>query len=102
MLEVAVIGSSEFVLGFQLAGVKRIIELEEKENPEKKIMELKQDPAIGIIITDARTMEKLNEYRREEIQASVKPVVVVLSIEAEAQDALRKMILKSIGVDLWG
>lgn len=97
MLEIVVIGTPKFVLGFRLAGVRKIIEAE--DNPLNKIKEIMADPNVGIIIADSETISKLDEYDRLDIESSVKPVVIVLSEEATS-DSLRKMIRKSIGVDL--
>lgn len=97
MLEIAVIGTPKFVLGFQLAGVRKTIEVE--TDSLNKIKDVMADPNIGIIITDEETMSKLDEHDRLDIELSVKPVVMVLSEEATS-DSLRKMIRKSIGVDL--
>lgn len=98
MPEIAVIGGSEFVLGFQLAGIKKVCE---EETPEKKMLELMKDDGVGIIITDEKTMGRLSEYTREAVEISVKPVTVVVSDEGSSQEGLRKMIKKSIGIDLW-
>jgi len=98
MPEIAVIGGSEFVLGFQLAGIKKVYE---EDAPERKVLELMKDEGIGIIITDEKTMGKLSEYTREAVELSVKPVTVVVSEEGSSQESLRKIIKKSIGIDLW-
>ncbi|MBI4150086.1 V-type ATP synthase subunit F [Candidatus Woesearchaeota archaeon] len=96
-MELAVIGGSAFTLGFALSGIKRIIEAD--VNPAVAFKQTMQEGNVGIIITDEATMSKLDEHVRDDIEHSVKPVVVVLSAEA-TQEGLRKMIKKSIGVDL--
>ncbi len=96
--EVIVIGGNEFNLGFQLAGIRKIIDAE--ENAEHKFREAFENPDTGIIITDDTTMGKLSANFREIVETSVKPSVVVLSTEGR-EEGLRQMIIKSIGVDLW-
>lgn len=96
-MELAIIGGSEFALGFALAGVKRIIEVD--GNPAPAFKQAMQEEGVGIIITDGATLAKLDEHVREDVERSVKPVVVALSMET-TQESLRKMIKKSIGVDL--
>ena len=98
-MEIAVVGGQEFTLGFRLAGIRKVVDVE--DNPELVLRSLMGDSEIGIVITDNTTLEKLDEYAKQDVQKSVKPVFIVLSADAVAQDALRKMIIKSIGVDLW-
>jgi len=43
---------------------------------------------------------QLDEHDRMDIEESVMPVFLPLSINA-SQEGLRKMIIKSVGVDLW-
>ena len=97
-MELAVCGSSAFTLGFGLSGIRHIRNVEGDASVAFK--ELMANPEIGIILTDQPTIKGLPEFFQQSVQASVKPVIVVLSIDA-AQDALRNMIKKSIGVDLW-
>lgn len=96
--EIVVIGGNEFNLGFQLAGIRNIIDAE--ENAEQKFKEIFEAPSTGIIITDDKTIEQLSARFREIVELSVKPGVVVLSIQSR-EESLRQMIIKSIGVDLW-
>jgi len=100
MSEIAVIGSSEFALGFQLAGIRNVVELGENENPSEKIKELTCKPEISIIVTEENLMKKVSEDERMKLEALIKPVIVVLSRELAAEN-LRKSIIKAIGVDLW-
>jgi V/A-type H+-transporting ATPase subunit F len=96
-MEIAILGDSKFVLGFQLAGIRKVFE------PKEKIMEsieqIKQDKEIGIVIMDEETMAMFREHERVMIDKSVKPVFIVMS-EKASQDNLRKMIIKAIGIDL--
>ena len=98
-MELAVIGGSAFTLGFGLSGVRTIRNVE--GDASMAFRELMARPEIGIVLTDQITLDQLPEHIRQGIQASVKPVIVVVSTGEGAQDALRKMIKKSIGVDLW-
>jgi vacuolar-type H+-ATPase subunit F/Vma7 len=96
-MELAVIGGSGFTLGFALSGIRRIVDVE--GDPAPAFRKLMQEPEIGILLTDEETLARLDENAREDVERSVRPVVVVLSAEA-TQESLRRMILKSIGVDL--
>jgi vacuolar-type H+-ATPase subunit F/Vma7 len=99
MLNVAVMGSPKFVLGFQLAGIRQSYEVESE--PYRKMKEVMADEGVGIIITEEAMMGKMDEHDRNVVESSVRPVVIVLSEEASSE-SLRKMIRKSIGIDLWG
>ena len=98
MPDIIALGGQEFILGFQLAGIKGTIEV--SSNPTQDFKELMKKPEVGIIITDDATIKKLPERDRYMVESSVKPVVVVLSTE-DYSEGLRKMIKKSIGVDVW-
>lgn len=100
MSEIAVIGNSEFALGFELAGIRNILEIEENEDPLEKLRELVAKPEISIIVTEENLMKKISEDDRMKLEALIKPVLVVLSKELTAE-SLRRSIIRAIGVDLW-
>lgn len=100
-MELSVVGGPEFTLGFRISGIRNIHDVEDGAKAASAIKSLMQDERIGIIITDDRTLNSIDERTREDAERCVKPVTVVVSTDPSAQDALRKMILKSIGVDLW-
>lgn len=101
MAELAVVGNSEFVMGFELIGIKKIFEGETKEQLKHQFIDALKDTSIGIIVTNDKSLEKLDVNQRRNIENSVTPVTVVLSTSAGAQDNLRDMIKKAIGIDLW-
>ena len=98
MVKIAAVGTNEFVVGFQLAGIKDTIEL--SINPYNELKNLKSRKDIGIIIVDEKIMDSLEIHQRLDIDASVEPVFIPVSAKVE-QDSLKKLIKKSIGVDLW-
>ncbi|MBI2650320.1 V-type ATP synthase subunit F, partial [Candidatus Woesearchaeota archaeon] len=98
MVKIAVVGSNEFVVGFQLAGIKDTIEL--NDNYFSQLKNFKTKKEIGIVVVDEKVMGNLEPHQRFEIEASVEPVFIPVSTTAE-QDSLKKLIKKSIGVDLW-
>lgn len=101
-MDIAVIGQSEFTLGFRLSGISKVIDASgSSEKIDKLFSDAMTDESTGIIITDNITMDAMSERIREKAEASVKPVVIIVSTESTAQETLRKMIIKSIGVDLW-
>ena len=98
MVNIAVVGGSEFIVGFQLAGIKEVFEI--NGNYFNQLKNLKNRKEIGIVVVDEKIMESLEQHQRLDIEASVDPVFIPVSTTAE-QDSLRKLIKKSIGVDLW-
>ena len=98
MYKITALGKSEFILGFQLAGVTV---KETGSDPRQDFEMLFEDKELGIIITDVPTIDALPLHFRELTEKKVKPVTVVLSTSTASQETLRKQIQKSIGVDLW-
>ena len=98
MMKIAVAGGSEFVVGFQLAGIKDAIEM--KGNYFSELKNIKNRKEIGIVIVEEKIFQDIEIHQRLEIESSVDPVFIPLSSEAE-QDSLKRLIKKSIGVDLW-
>lgn len=98
-LELAVVGGSEFVLGFQLTGIKKIFEID--GNAEEAVTKALADPAVGIIIIDEHIIGQLDERLREKLHSSIRPVAVPVSTTS-SQENLRRMIRKAIGIDVLG
>ena len=97
MVKIAVAGSNEFVVGFQLAGIKDTIEI--SNNPMDDINKLRESKEHGVIIIDEMIMENLDKHDRISVEDSVDPVFIPVSTKVE-QDSLKRLIKKSIGVDL--
>ena len=98
MVKIAAAGGSEFIVGFQLAGIKDTIEL--SDNPYNELRNVKIRKDIGIIIVDEKILDGLEPHQRIDIDASVEPVFIPVSTIVE-QDSLKRLIKKSVGVDLW-
>ena len=95
-LEIAAAGDAEFTLGFRLAGVKRVYDL--KKTPVKELLSNKE---LGILILNLDDLAALPEHVQEQVRNSSRPVAVVVSKEGGAEENMRKLIKKSIGVDIW-
>ncbi len=96
-MELAIIGKEDFCLGFSLAGVRNVFET---ENPAEAISKVMEDNEVGVVVLDESLMGKLDEFEKARLDSSVRPVFMTLSLKEES-DALKKMIKKSIGVELW-
>jgi vacuolar-type H+-ATPase subunit F/Vma7 len=87
-----------FTLGFELAGIRHIF------RPKKDLMdsfsEIKQNKEIGITIVEESLLSQLESHDRTEIEDEVDPVFIPLGTKSDS-DSIRKLIIKSIGIDLW-
>ena len=97
-MNLAVIGTEEFVFGFRLTGIKDCVAT---KNPQEEIKKFLTSKEIGIVFIDQESMDVLNEHTKELVINSLQPVFVTISAHA-SQAELRSMVQKSIGVDLLG
>ena len=93
-------GSEYFVLGFQSAGVRRAFVVT-KENINRQFEEVMETKDIGILVMNNDDFQMLHERSKERALVQVKPTVVILSHDISAEENLRIMIRRSLGVDLW-
>ena len=92
MAKLAVIGNSEFTVGFQLAGIRNT--LEASKNPMEQITQIKGDKETSIVIIEEKVLDKLEEHDRNDVTDSVEPVFIPVSTEV-SQESLRRLIRKS-------
>lgn len=99
-MEIGIIGDEHFTAGFQLAGVRKAYiangDIIEKFNVAS------QDREIGILIMNSKDFEGLDEKSRERAMTQVQPTVIVMSHDVSAEQSLRLMIIRALGIDLWG
>lgn len=95
-MSLVAIGEADFTLGFQLAGVQKIVH---PNNLKEDIKFLLDDENLSIVLIDEVTFNKLDSRIKDEVINSIKPVFVTVSVTAQHQE-LRKMIRQAIGVDL--
>lgn len=100
MKKIAVVGMEAFNLGFRLAGIKIMVNIQDRKSVLDRIHALKQNRDIGVVIIDGNVMESLESSDRNEIEESIEPVFVSLSSK-DSSDNIRELIIKSMGVDLW-
>lgn len=98
-MELSVVGSQEFTLGFQLAGISNIFNPETEDEMASQLRSLLNSKDVGIIVIDSAIMATLPERLKYQLSASVTPTV--LGIGTEEDTTLRDTIRKAIGVDLW-
>jgi V/A-type H+-transporting ATPase subunit F len=99
-MEIAVIGNSEFILGFRLAGVRKIYAAENDERLVQHINTVLGDGEIGILVLNSRDMARIPRRLQATLENSVKPTVIAIGGE-EGGLSMRDRIKRSVGVDLW-
>ena len=98
-MEIAVIGSPAFTLGFQLAGLSDLYNPVGEEESHSTLRSLLNNKSVGIMVVDSAVMATVSDRLRDQLSASVSPTV--LGIGTEEDTTLRDTIRKAIGVDLW-
>jgi len=96
-MEIAVIGNEEFVLGFRLAGLRKVF-VATPENYEKKMLEAISAESVGILAADSRDLQLLSPQVRQRVLNSIQPVVVPVGKD---ESDLREKVKRAIGVDLY-
>jgi V/A-type H+-transporting ATPase subunit F len=99
-MEIAVIGDSEFVLGFRLAGVRKTYAAETDEKLVETITRTLDDGTIGILVLQSKDMNRIPRRLQATLENSVKPTVIAVGGE-EGGLSMRERIKRSVGVDLW-
>ena len=99
-MEIAVIGNSEFILGFRLAGIRKTYAAENDEKRNEFITSVLQDGQVGILVLNSSDMEKIPRRLRATLEKSVRPTVIAIGAE-EGGLTMRERIKTSVGVDLW-
>jgi len=98
-MEIAFVGGSESVLGFNLAGIKKSYAADTEEEMVSKIGEVMADSNVGILVLKQSDYKKLPKRLQEQLSDSTKPTVI--SIGTEQSTEMREKIKRAIGVDLW-
>jgi V/A-type H+-transporting ATPase subunit F len=99
-MEISVIGSSEFILGFRLAGVRKTYTAETEEELVQIITRVLDDGTTGILVLESKDMTRVPLRLQATLEDSVKPTVIAIGDE-EGGMSLRERIKRSVGVDLW-
>ena len=97
-MEVAIIGTDDFVTGFALAGVKNTYVADENVESEiEKVLNIKE---IGVLVMEEGQFNGVNIKARRSLEKTIKPVLITISDKGQGAN-LRELIRKGIGVDLW-
>jgi len=99
-MEVAVVGSSEFGVGFRLAGVQKIYAADDEEKLRRYIAAVLEDEEIGILVMESRDLNRVPPRLLSTLENSIRPTVIAIGAQ-EGRMSLRERIKRSVGVDLW-
>lgn len=99
-MEIAVIGSSEFVLGFRLAGIRKTYAAEDDEMYRELITRVLGDEDIAILVLKGSDVKQLPLRMQNTLEESVKPTVITMGV-VEGGMTMRERIIRAMGVDLW-
>ena len=72
-MEIAVIGSPAFTLGFQLAGLSDLYNPEGEDELHAVLRSLLNNKSVGIMVVDSAVMTTLPDRLRDQLSASVSP-----------------------------
>ena len=98
-MELSVIGNSDFVTGFRLAGIRKIYDTESIELDDA-VRSVLEDTDVGILIMHNDDVNKLPDSLKRALNDSVQPTVVTLGGSGDSS-SLRDKIKQAVGVDLW-
>ena len=96
-MEIAVIGSEKFVVGFRLAGIKKVYAVS-PDNLLEKIVQVMDEPEVGILAVHTQDLERLPPQLRAKMMNSVDPVVIPVGLE---EGDMRDKIRRAMGIDLY-
>ena len=96
-MEIAVVGSEEFVVGFRLAGIKKVYGVA-PEMLQEMILQLVQEKSVGILAVHTKDLERLPHQLRDKLMASVEPVVIPVG---EEEGDIRDKVRRAMGIDLY-
>ena len=98
-MEIAIVGTTEFTLGFQLAGIMRLHNPHGDEEMRDTLSSLLDEKEVGIIVVDSADLTRMPDKLSQRMSDSISPTV--LGIGTEEDNTLRESIKSALGVDLW-
>jgi len=98
--DIGVLGSSDFALGFNLAGVRKTYVVEKGDFPKTMERILAQKDNLGILIVESQSLDSLPPLLRRKATESLDPVVIAMG-EGAGEADLREKVKRAIGIDLY-
>ncbi len=94
---IVAIGDDEFVLGFRMAGVYKVIT--NKNNFEQELFKLLNNKTLKIVVVEDKDLDTLHHNKRVEVLKHFDPVVIPLGKGGEEE--IREKIRKAVGIDVY-
>ncbi|HOG97982.1 MAG TPA: V-type ATP synthase subunit F, partial [Methanothrix soehngenii] len=94
-MEIAFVGGSESVLGFNLAGVKKSYAANTEDEMVSKIGDVMADSNVGILVLKQSDYNKLPKRLQEQLSESIKPTMITIGTEQSTE--MREKIKRAIG-----
>jgi V/A-type H+-transporting ATPase subunit F len=98
-MEIAVVGNSDFAIGFRLAGIRKTYDVTSSDI-ESNIQSVLNDKNVAILIVHSDDLIMLSPHIRQVLDDSVEPTVIAIGGKGESTN-LRDKIKQAVGVDLW-
>jgi len=98
-MEIAVVGNSDFVIGFRLAGIRKIFDATSSDM-ESKIQSVLNDKTVAVLVVHDDDLRTLSSHMQKMLDDSVEPTVIAIGGKGESTN-LRDKIKQAVGVDLW-
>jgi V/A-type H+-transporting ATPase subunit F len=96
-MDIVVVGGPDFVVGFRLAGIRRVYETS-SEDFEKTVQDILNSHDVGIMVLSMNDVEGLSAAVQKRAIDSTAPVVIPVGTEA---GDMRDKVRRAIGVDLY-
>ena len=96
-MEIAVVGSEEFVTGFRLAGIRRVHATTPDRLVETVVKVLGEAGGV-ILAVHTKDLERLPPQLRARMMQSVEPVVIPVG---EEEGDMRYKVRRAMGIDLY-
>ena len=96
-MEIAVVGTEEFVTGFRLAGIRKVYAVS-PDSLLDKVVEVMDEPEVGILAIHQQDLERLPAQLRAKMMDSVDPVVIPVGLE---EGDIRDKVRRAMGIDLY-
>lgn len=98
--DIGVMGNSDFVLGFNLAGIRKTYVVEPGEFAKEMERIISQKDNLGILVVESSNFESLHGNLRRKVSESLEPVVIAMG-EGAGEADLREKVKRAIGIDLY-
>ena len=103
-MKIATIGDKDFIVGFQLAGIKVVYEVGCLDDAKRSIEEVKKFKDLAVVIIQRDISQKLKGYIAEwKKEKDIYPVILELPGFHEKgvyEDPMREVIKRAIGIDI--